>query len=341
MNTRIQQLITLAAAVALSPGIVAAEDGKPKAKESKKEMRVLTAPDHAGPMSRLAGPDKIEKEIATFLGVDVSVVSQTLSAQLGLPRESGLVVNHVAPESPAAGVLQAHDILLKLDDQILIEPRQLSVLIRQRKDGDEVSLLYVRGGKEATAKVKLAQREVPKLSAVFEKAIRGGAGVVGLRDGKPFDLFVPDERERADHVLSLIQRPAASDYFRMHIEPRMGPGFRAMSVNTANGHLAFEDEKGSLNLTIKEGEKTLVAKSAKGDEVFSGPVTTPEQRKAMPPEVRSRLERLEGMRDVTFRTDGDFQGAETKVVRPLGRGIAVPFHAPVLAPHRPAQDRFF
>jgi hypothetical protein len=63
-------------------------------------------------------------------------------------------------------------------------------------------------------------------------------------------------------------------------------------------------------------------------------VNTPEERKALPAKVRERFEKLEGMQDITFRTDGNFKGAETKVVRPPARGISVP-PAPVPA-RRPA-----
>ena len=73
-----------------------------------------------------------------------------------------------------------------------------------------------------------------------------------------------------------------------------------------------------------DGAKTLVAKNAQGDQVFSGPATPPEERKAIPPDVREQLEKLEGMHGVTFRTDGDFQGAETRIMRPAGRGISLP-----------------
>jgi hypothetical protein len=52
-------------------------------------------------------------------------------------------------------------------------------------------------------------------------------------------------------------------------------------------------------------------------------VNTPEERKAMPTEVRARLEKLEWMQDITFRTDGDFRPGQMKVMRP--RGITFPF----------------
>ncbi len=58
-------------------------------------------------------------------------------------------MRNVVPDSPAAATLKKNDVLTKLDDQLLIEQRQLSVLIRNHKDGDEVTLTYIRGGKES------------------------------------------------------------------------------------------------------------------------------------------------------------------------------------------------
>ena len=94
--------------------------------------------------------------------------------------------------------------------------------------------------------------------------------------------------------------------------------------------MVFSDDEGSLELTSKDGAKTLVAKDAKGESLFAGPVTTPEERAALPASVRERLEKLEGMHDITFRTDGNFK-AETRTVRP--RGISLPFTG-----QRPSRD---
>jgi serine protease Do len=113
----------------------------------------------------------------------------------------------------------------------------------------------------------------------------------------------------------------------MRIEHRDGPGMRAVSINTANSNLVYSDEKGALELTFKDGKKTLVAKDPKGVQQFSGPVTTDDERKAMPPDIRERLEKLEAMHDVTFRTDEDFQGTETKVIEPQAKPIVLPYNA--------------
>ena len=335
MKINLHPYLTAAGFLVAAHASLPAADKAPGPREEKRDVRVLSGP------GRFFGPGgegrKVEMETVTFLGVETSPVSATTSAQLGLARGTGLVVNHLVPDSPAAAALQVHDILLKLDDQILIETRQLAVLVRNHQQGDEVTLTYLRAGQKATAKLKLGQQEVPKV-AVFERALPSagamafgadGEGRVELRGPGPDG---PEGREEWDRVLSLMQRarpaPDGPPGF-VPSAPRIridrggaGPGLRAMSINASNGNLVFSDDEGSLELTIKNGVKTLVAKDAKGAAMYSGPATTPEERGAMPAGVRERLEKLEGMHDVTFRTDGDFKGAPTKTLRP--RGIATP-----------------
>ncbi len=106
--------------------------------------------------------DWSEVERTTFLGIDVTLVPPALGAQLGLPRGTGLVVERLSPRGPAAVVLKEHDVLTHLDDQILIDVRQLMVLVRNRKEGDEVALTYLRGGTRSTSKVKLIAQDMPK-----------------------------------------------------------------------------------------------------------------------------------------------------------------------------------
>ncbi|MSU49892.1 MAG: PDZ domain-containing protein [Opitutus sp.] len=337
MKTSLQKFVSVVTLVAaVQPALPAAEN-TPAAKAEKREFRVLAAPDRAHRIIVQSGEkQKIEKETVTFLGVETASVSATTSAQLGLPRGTGLVVNHIVPNSPATGALNVHDILLKLDDQILIETRQLSVLIRNHQEGDEITLTYLRGGQKATARVKLGKQEVPKIAALERLPLGASAfGFNSAGDGR-FEMRVPgpdgvEGREGWDRVLSLLQRarpaPDGPPGFvppgaRIRIDHAAGTGLQAMRINVGNSNLEFNDDEGSLELTIKEGAKSLVARGPKGEPIFSGAVTTPEERQAMPTGVRQRLEQLEGMHDITFRTDSDFNGAATKVIRP--RGIALP-----------------
>jgi len=101
-------------------------------------------------------------EKANFLGVYATRVSPTLSHQLGFQKGFYLTVEQIEPGSPAeeAG-LQTHDVLQKVDDQILINPEQLRELIRGKQAGDIVKLTFFRGGKERTVETKLVSRELP------------------------------------------------------------------------------------------------------------------------------------------------------------------------------------
>ncbi|WP_414663985.1 PDZ domain-containing protein [Horticoccus sp. 23ND18S-11] len=335
MKTPILTLAALLALTATRSTSTAAEE-KPSAPEQKRSLRVLAAPDRdlrpSGPRE-MVRQEKIELETVAFLGVETGAVSATTAAQLGLTRGTGLVVNHVLPKSAADGVLQEHDILLKLDDQILIETRQLAVLIRTHKEGDDVTVTYLRAGQKATAKLKLGKTEVPKVAG-------------GIEAGTRFEFFGAPQgpeagRAEVDRVLSLMQRSPSGEPLRVQIDRNAGPGIRAMAINTANSNLVFTDGEGTLELSTKDGVKSLVATGPKGEPVFSGPITTPAERDALPAGVRERLEKLEGMRDVTFRTDGDFRGAGTRVIRPRGISLPIAPAAPAATPARGPVPAFF
>ena len=113
------------------------------------------------------GEHNVEKEKVAFLGVETTPVSRTLAAQLGIARDTGLVVTHISENSPAAAVLKEDDVLTKLDDQMLVNQQQLGVLVRGKKEGDEVKLTVIRGGKETAVKAKLGSHEVPKMAGGF------------------------------------------------------------------------------------------------------------------------------------------------------------------------------
>lgn len=251
-----------------------------------------------------------EKEKVPFIGVMTEAVPASLASQLGLAEGTGLVVKQVVSGSPASAVLKTHDILLKLDDQLLMDMRQLSVLLRMRKENDEITLTYLRGGKQATAKVKLGVQEVPKL------AMRA-AGTESMPS-----VHIDTQgagRQEVDRILSLI------DERRLSGKPTVGgPDVRVITMNTANSTMVLSDDLGSMEITAKDGKKTLVAKDAKGAVIFDGPITTPEERKALPPAVAERLGKLEDLKEFEFKTGEDFKGSEVKIMPVPGQKMSSP-----------------
>lgn len=300
MKKNLSKILALTAVVAATPYSQAdqpthlrtlAQAGAP---EAKREHRVFV---------RHMADD--ERESVAFLGVETLPVSPALTSQLSLPKGAGLVVRHVVPDSPAASVLQLHDILLKLDDQLLIATRQLAVLVRNHKEGDEVEVTYVRAGKQTTAKVKLSKHDAPKLALAEPEVDLGEVDVLAERPGLVAGM-PPAEMHR---VLSLLDR--RMDH-TMPVPDARGigavSGFHGVAVNPGNSNMVFSDESGTLELTSKDGKKTLVAKNTKGDQLYSGPIDTPEQRSALPKEVRPRLEKLEGMQEFSFEVGPEFHG---------------------------------
>jgi hypothetical protein len=267
-------------------------------------MRVLAGgpdapPDASRSADRRGGNPSMavmETESAAFLGVETAPITDTLTDQLNLPQGIGLVVLHTSTDSPAAEVLKAHDILLRLDDQQLIDTRQLAVLIRNHKEGDEVTLTYLRGGKEATAKATLVLRHLPKLPPIsFE----------GPGSGHEFGP------EKVQGMLSLMgPRQAGAKPAAAEGEPEI----RAFKIDTGDSHVTYSDDLGTLDLTVADGRQTLVAKNAKGEQLFSGRVDTPEARKALPREVRERFDRLESQINVDqiYKLDSSFKGTDSK-----------------------------
>jgi hypothetical protein len=86
---------------------------------------------------------------ARGLGVTLSRATAVLRQQLGLKRGAGLVADDVATGSKAAraGFLQ-HDVLVRLDDQILVLPEQLDALLESAEPGDPLACTVLRGGRE-------------------------------------------------------------------------------------------------------------------------------------------------------------------------------------------------
>jgi serine protease Do len=312
MNAKPRIVLLVAGLAGLSSFAFAADAATEKSSE-KRTLRMIHVSADA-------------KEKGTFLGVETAPVPPVVSAQLGLVEGTGLVVRSIVPDSPAAGVLQVHDLLLKLDDQVLIEIRQLAVLVRGKKPGEEVALQILRAGKTQTVKVKLAEREMPRRLMMHE----GGPGLMEERLRIPgsgqHGSWTQGSEETMDmlHALDEARRGQA----RVHVFERRvpGPGGAAEIniVNTENSRFVLRDESGTLELSLAEGKKTLVAKGTDGKVIHEGPVDTPEQREALPAELRKRLERMEGMEGFRMPEARELPRTRMRVISPGPEKVALP-----------------
>ena len=287
---------------ALTPWVFGADEATPAANATP----AAAASDEPAPQPD--GPRRPHAmETVAFIGVSTDPVSSALTDQLGLSRGEGLVVLDVVPGSPAADILKVHDVITRLDDQILIDPRQLSVLVRSHKVGDEVNVTLMRQGKESQVKIKLAGHMAPSEMQGHREVriLRMGSTMRGPGDMALDDMPPPPPGERGPGQgpdIRIESRSGGDGY------PQMEGAVHALKWDTGNGHLVFSDDSGTLTLEIKDGKQTLVATDAKGVELFNGPVDTPDQRSKMTPELHARFQKLEGTLHGHLEFHGELRG---------------------------------
>ncbi len=233
MNAKILLLI-----LAILPAIAAAD-----APTTMPATAPATMPAMA-PTSAPAAPKVVK---VTYLGVSVNPVEADLARQLGIIAGAGLKVWSVVPGSPAqlAG-LKINDVLVKLDDQLLVNLQQFTVLVRSFAPGSQVALTLYRGKDRLTVNARLAQMDLP-----------AGPGTA---------------------TTITFPIPAAPTH---HDVPN---AYTAM----------MGTDKYRLRYVVEGGAETLSVNDAKtGATVFSGPVSTAQQRATLPPDVPPLLAKFQ------------------------------------------------
>ena len=118
------------------------------------------------------------------LGAELRQPSATLADQLDLPKDQGMVLVAVGPNSPAARVgLKAHDILLEVDGKPVPSQREaLDRLLSGIEANKKVDTVVMRKGKKETVKglalpeAKVEARPAPGGMRGFPAFPRGGLG---------------------------------------------------------------------------------------------------------------------------------------------------------------------
>jgi hypothetical protein len=238
----------------------------------KADQRVFEALRDAPQAFEFAG-QPLKTAPATFLGVQADAVDATTRAQLDLPDGMGLAVASVDADSPAAKAgLQPHDVMQKLDDQLLVNGEQLAVLVRARKPGDEVTLTVFRKGKPTQLKASLVQRELPVLGS-STLTISGQPLRINMQ---PPPLAIPAPGPGGLNVM------------------RLRPGAHSTVVSA--------DGDQTVRIEIRDGHKTIEVTGADGKPVFSGPIDTPDQLKSLPESVHVKVQAM--LADAPLADDG-------------------------------------
>lgn len=122
------------------------------------------APLRAAPAEDKVPAPAATKAAVAYIGVELMPVDAPTRALFKLPAVGGMLVCGVSQGSPADGKLAQGDILLKLEDQTIVNREQLRAHVRSRAVGEAVALTIVRGGRTETLRLTLAAAPVARMT---------------------------------------------------------------------------------------------------------------------------------------------------------------------------------
>ena len=237
------------------------------------------------------------------------------------------MVTVVTEDSPAAKAgLQKNDVLTEFEGQTLVLPAQLRKLVRMRKPGDEVRLVFYRAGRKQEVTATLGQtklsgllgeagdwdrnllelrqrwRELPIGEAIREqlKELRQSLGRSGF-DGDKLGAEIKRSLEEARKALEKALREATNagrsvgpvagilrDLARsgVHLDNQSVVTIKRSANSVAT--VVKTDESGTY-VVIANPAKRLTAHDKEGKLLFEGEIETSEQQAKVPPEVWAKV----------------------------------------------------
>ncbi len=245
----------------------------------------------AFPVLAQKGNPKPEK--ITFLGVVAPEVADSLRQHLELPEGFGLQVEHVLEDSPAGKVgLKSHDVLTKLDDQLLTTSRHLALLVRMHKPGDKVDLTYVRKGKEETVSIALGEMDAPDIDHFrrpnpeqWQDAMRGYQDDLNQwlqQNGRSNPPVSPNSQGKRYGAPKGGGKPPSIS---------VRPGF-PIQVFGAKGVVKIDNGQGEVTITEKEDKHEICVKDEEGEIVFEGDYDPEKGTEGLPKEAQDHLHKM-------------------------------------------------
>ncbi len=238
------------------------------------------------------------REVA-YLGVATEPVASLLGRHLKLGEGVGLEVVHVDENSEAAGKIEVGDILHKLDDQILVNPAQLAVLVRRMKPGQNVRIELMRDGKAQAVEARLGSRDSRELPPI------GGPHVWSL----PAPGLRGQWRDEWERMMDQFRERMQRGWRRWPPSPPDEEGDAPpqateppqVRVHTSSSAVITESSGGlTLTLTVQDGHRSVRIQKG-SDVVFEGPVNSDAELRKVPEEYRERVAEMQNRFRINVR----------------------------------------
>jgi membrane-associated protease RseP (regulator of RpoE activity) len=237
------------------------------------------------------------KEKVTFLGVSTLHLAPPLREHLEIPEGFGIQIHDVVADSPAESAgLKKNDILLRFDDQALISPEHLSLLVRQKDASEQVKLTFLRKGAEETISVELGQ--------IDEGAPRIRPRIDAHRlSPEQWQEHLKQQQDYWQHWMEKRQpergqENRGGDRARPRPETSgrppavsVNPGFPVRVFGT-EGVIKIDNDEGEVSITNEEDGHRIVIKDSRGEEVYSGSYNADLGIEGLPEEARDHLKKM-------------------------------------------------
>lgn len=187
-----------------------------------------------------------------YLGVTLKEVSSGDVARLGLPEESGAIIEQVLPDTPAEDAgLQASDVILRYAGQKVLSATQFRRLVSETPPGRNVEMTVWRNGSELVRTVEIDTR----------KGTHSRYHIPGHRAGdilENFDIEIPEfHLERGDQNIFVLRSPA-----------RLGISGESLTSQMAE-FLGMAGKSGVLVMEVLDDSPAAAAGLKAGDVIVS------------------------------------------------------------------------
>ncbi len=256
--------------------------------------------------------EKMPQAAKAYFGVGLDPLPPALGQHLGIDADSSTFVRVVDPKGPAAiAGLKEADIMLSVDGQNIPSQESLSRLMEQHRAGDEVKIAYMHRGVRQEASLRLGDRpdtdianaagalnngaELPKdmlldlpkeMREAIEKNLKalGANGAVAGAQAQilPMDANgIPDLQKRVEKMMQGMQ-----------MQLQQGAAAAPEAQVQMKSTLKMMDKEGNIEISRDGDSCEAKVFDKQGELLWSGPYQTPQDKAAVPPPVRDRLEAL-------------------------------------------------
>lgn len=233
---------------------------------------------------------------SAFMGVVIDSVPEVLRDYINLPKGVGILLKHVTSGGPAekAG-LKENDILVRFNDQLLVNMKQLSTLIDLAGPGKEVTVEVIRKGENMTFPLLLEKRnpsgsgkppqpaqppEVPDapdgeddVGAIMEGIQQWipGSVRVYVDENEEVTVDLQDLKENLEDLRVKLRRMREAPSAPGVIVREHGDlGTRRTVVHLSDQNLNYSDPKGKLVLTSSEAGRRAMIWDREGNLLYDG-----------------------------------------------------------------------